>query len=173
MDLATWDDDAPVPRGLPRPRASGLPIPYVTKRGWLGDVRWREVHWVTDGDQLGRGAECVTRFRCQVCGEDCPDDDLHVVVNRPNLSRDPMWTRDSGPLHLQCARLAYATCPHLLGYPDAVLLAVTRSALEIMQRSMTMRCIEVAFAYQVVGEWREVDLAAQPFGRPHPARTSE
>jgi hypothetical protein len=141
-------------------------VPYVTPRGWLGDVRWKEMHWVSKDHAVpGRASECVSGFCCQVCGERCPDDDLLVVANRCDLDaaqRSVLMVRSGGPLHRQCARLSFVACPHLSTHTDPrtlpVLIAVAREGLELVTRPFGRRYVEIAYTYRVVGSWTEVTL---------------
>lgn len=85
------------PAGLPRPRANGLPIPWVTPVTRATGPLWKDLH----AARLGRAQQ---RWLCQLCGEQCgPHAYLIVAANGSCLT--------SAPLHDGCARMAAALCP--------------------------------------------------------------
>jgi hypothetical protein len=141
------DDPGPHPAGWPRPLYQGLPVPYVTEWDWLGMPRWSQMDWV-------RVAECVQEFRCQVCGLDCPDDDLCVLTSQPvgalvHAGLDRVVCLPGGPLHRRCARLAREG-------PEVVRLAAPRTSLVVRWREGVVRQVPAPWDYALCGPFRGV-----------------
>ncbi|MFC4056172.1 hypothetical protein ACFOY4_41350 [Actinomadura syzygii] len=85
------------PAGRPRPRAHGLPVPWVTPVTRATGPLWRDLH-------TARLARAQLESLCQVCGLGCD--------RRFSLIVDPHGhCLTSAPLHEECARLALAVCP--------------------------------------------------------------
>lgn len=102
MDSASqWFSATDMPRGLPRPRYDGRPVPYIAHVPLLsGRPQFREVNW-------GRKRECQSLWLCQVCGL-ALDMTAYVVARTliPNVE-----VVDDTALHCACLALASSACP--------------------------------------------------------------
>jgi hypothetical protein len=101
--------------GWPRPRASGLPIPWITP--CVGD----KVFWSDVLEQ--RIAACREQWLCQVCGEEL-EDTAWAVIEYGHL------IVGGSALHHRCLTLAQQLCPRLANNPgDYEDVEITRSQL--------------------------------------------
>lgn len=85
--------------GLPRPRADGMPVPWITFMLDVEDVWWRTI-------DTPRLLLCQAQWRCQVCGLELPTQ-AWVVVNA-----DGEVLSDAA-LHRACLTIAKRWCPEL------------------------------------------------------------
>lgn len=89
------------PAGLPRPRAAGLPVPWITPVTG-GHVWWRLIH----GDRV---RTCQERWLCQVCGLSLPDQAyVFATANRAVVS--------SSAVHKRCVDIAQRFCRAAAGF---------------------------------------------------------
>lgn len=105
---------AGTPTGLPRPRADGMPVPWITRIDPEGPAWKRVIDY--------RILECQELWKCQVCGEDLPrrawiilDPDGAVVSN--------------SAMHLPCLKMARRWCPHLRDEDETPAVEVTQSQI--------------------------------------------
>lgn len=100
----------PNPAGLPRPRADGRPVPWITETGAAGP-EWRRI-------DILRMLVCQLEWRCQSCGLALPRS-AYVIVN---LEREVL---SHAPLCRPCVAAALRWCPGLVGSDDIAVLPVT------------------------------------------------
>ncbi|MGX1812203.1 hypothetical protein ACWIGI_41385 [Nocardia sp. NPDC055321] len=85
-------------RGLPRPRADGLPVPWGTLVE-AGQPQWKAI-------DCNRILHCQSHWECQVCGLALPDRAwvLHDADG---------WILTDAAMHRACLSVARRWCPHL------------------------------------------------------------
>jgi hypothetical protein len=133
--VTTWDPSDFARRGLPRPVYDGKPVPWTTpvREGLPAFGRF----------SLRLVAEAELNGLCDVCGLPLSDP---VYFFRYSASGDHHFAADEkrpepgailpAGLHLPCARLSLAHCPHLTpaAGPDSMPLDVWRAEVGTLAR---------------------------------------